>query len=114
MIMGSASLEAQPGKDPNYKYPKLSDKDFKLFFKFVDNVTADKDPMEFLKANKVTDEYLQAVMLKITINTMGIAADSMDEVKERYGQSIVFNRSESALYKKYEQRIMEAFVKLND
>jgi hypothetical protein len=118
---GETTEEAQPGEeqnplhpsqDPNYKYPELANKDFQLYLDLIDYMENNKDLTEFYKTNNVTEEYIQAVVFKISVNTIGKLADNMEEVESAYGKNILFNVNENELYKKYEDQIMESLVKL--
>jgi hypothetical protein len=108
----SGALQAQPGEDPNYQYPVLQDKDFQMFLNLISYIEQDKDPATFYQQNNVTEEYAQAVVMKISINTMAILMGEQESLQEEFGESIIFSASEESLYKKYEDRIMGALVQL--
>jgi hypothetical protein len=118
---GETPEEAQPGEDqnqfypgqsPGYKYPELADKDFQLYLDLIDYMENNNDINEFYKTNNVTREYVQGVVFKISVNTIGKITDNMEEVESEYGKNILFDLSENALYEKYEDKIMESLVKL--
>jgi hypothetical protein len=116
MILGvfSSHLEAQPGEDPNYQYPELSDSDFQLFIGILDYINQGRDPKELARANNLSDEYARAVITKIMINTVGKLTGSMDEMESEYGTGILFDGSEMILYEKYEEEITAAIVKFDE
>ncbi|MDR2457678.1 MAG: hypothetical protein LBD41_04280 [Clostridiales Family XIII bacterium] len=116
MILGvfSPQLEAQPGQDPNYQYPELSERDFQLFINILDYINQGRDPKKLARANNLSDEYTRAVITKIMINTVGKVTDTMDEMESEYGTGILFNGSEMILYEKYEEEIMAAIVKFDE
>ncbi|MDR2406068.1 MAG: hypothetical protein LBE27_06825 [Deltaproteobacteria bacterium] len=114
MIQGvfSTPVSAQPGDDPNYKYPVLTDKDFQLFLNLIDYLETDKDPELFYKDNNVTEEYAQVVIYKISVNTMGILTGNTEEVGKEFGQNIVFSPEETQIFDKYQDQIIAGLVKL--
>jgi hypothetical protein len=114
MLQGvfSTAVSAQPGEDPNYKYPVLGDKDFELFLKLVDYLGTDQNPDDFYKTTGVTEEYAQAVIYKISVNTMGILTGQTDQIAEEFGKNVQFSTEETKVFNKYQDRILAALVKL--
>ncbi|MDR2457676.1 MAG: hypothetical protein LBD41_04270 [Clostridiales Family XIII bacterium] len=108
----SPSLEAQPGEDPNYEYPVLTDKDFQLYLDLLDCVLNNKDEYEYLRKNNITEEYASAVIVKIFANYLGQSKNMMQDIVSTYGKNIVFNGSEAALYDNYQSEIQTVFDKL--
>ncbi|MDR2457679.1 MAG: hypothetical protein LBD41_04285 [Clostridiales Family XIII bacterium] len=108
----SPNLEAQKGEET--KYPVISDKDFKLYLDFVDLVNHHKDPMEFIKTNNVSSEYLLAVHTKIFANFRGRQTGNMEDIVSKYGKNILFNESETAIYKKYEEQLVAAIIEFDE
>jgi hypothetical protein len=104
----SSPVKAQPGEDPNYKYPILQEKDFQLFLKLMDSIPQNKSAQAFFIENNVTEEYTQAVVAKITTNTMAKLQNSEADLEKELGSSIMFTPAENKLYKKYENRIVTA------
>jgi hypothetical protein len=92
--------------DPGYNYPVLQENDFLLF------LTALKAPglnaKAFSKKHKTTEEHITSVIVKITANTLAkVEGVSDDELIKDFNQTILFNESESSLYKKYEEDILK-------
>ncbi|MDR2353372.1 MAG: hypothetical protein LBF22_09490 [Deltaproteobacteria bacterium] len=108
----SPSLEAQPGEDPNYEYPALTDKDFQLYLNLLDCVLNNKDEYEYLRDNNITEEFASAVIVKIFANYMGQSKNVMQDMVKTYRKNILLSGSEAALYDKYQIEIQTVFDKL--
>jgi hypothetical protein len=103
----SSPSQAKPG-DPDYKYPVLQEKDFQLYLKMMADISDKKDGEDFLSENNVSEEYVQAIAIKISLNAWSISAEKTDELEKIYGSSIAFNQSERVLFDKYEDQITVA------
>ncbi|MDR2353368.1 MAG: hypothetical protein LBF22_09470, partial [Deltaproteobacteria bacterium] len=90
------------------KYPVLSDRGFQKYLEFVDLINHNKDPMEFIKSHKVSSEYLMAVHTKIMANFRARLTGNIKKIESKYGKNILFNESEMAVYKKYEDQLVAA------
>ncbi|MDR2368141.1 MAG: hypothetical protein LBF58_08555 [Deltaproteobacteria bacterium] len=90
-------------------YPILKDKDFRFFLKASEYFakSGQGDPSEFLRKNRVTEEYMNAVMLKITMNARANQGTGTMMAGGGPGDSLSFTSSEAALYRKYEKRILK-------
>jgi hypothetical protein len=108
----SVPANAQPGADPNYKYPILAEKDFSLFLALMSYISEKKDPSVFFQEQNVTEEYTQAVVVKISMNAMAKLMDKTGELEQEMGKSILFTPSEDALYQKYENEILSGLVQI--
>jgi hypothetical protein len=109
----SSSATAQPGEDPNYQYPILEEKDFTLYINLLAHIEQKKDPTVFFKQNNVTEEYVQAVVMKISMNAMAKLMEKTGELEQEFGKSIIFTSSEDAIYQKYEEQILTGLVQLS-
>lgn len=91
------------------EYPKLKEADFQLFLKFFDS---NMDPTTFSKDSPVSEEYLDAISLKI-LNNYSIKVLGAEENKavEMFGPSILFNEEEGDLFAKYQDRIIDSVEK---
>ncbi|MDR2353371.1 MAG: hypothetical protein LBF22_09485 [Deltaproteobacteria bacterium] len=105
----SPSLEAQPGEDPNYEYPVLSDEDFQFFIYLMNGVIKGNSEAELIKNSNVPEEHAQAVSLKIIANYFAKFTNDINLIKSTFGNNFEFNSSETALYEKYQSDINVIF-----
>ncbi|MDR2199126.1 MAG: hypothetical protein LBR53_06710 [Deltaproteobacteria bacterium] len=114
LVLFTGSALAQPGEDPDYQYPTLTEGDFQFFIKFMNFLeTHDESEVHTLyKENNLTEEQAQLVVLKISVNTLGKLMDNTDEIVKEFGPSVLFSPAEEALYAKYETRLSDAISRL--
>jgi hypothetical protein len=112
LVAFSVPVKAQIADEPNYEYRVLEEKDFNLFINFAAHVAAEKDPELFYSENKVTEEYTQDVVMKISLNQIAKSIGSTNDLEQEFGKSAVFTASESALYDKYQPQIITALKQL--
>jgi hypothetical protein len=96
--------QAQPGVDPNFVYPVLTDKDFQLFIRLMNGEAID-NPEKFLADNNVDKEQIQIIAIKIGMNSAGKQMGNLDQIAKEMGQSIIFTPEEDKLYEKYENEL---------
>jgi hypothetical protein len=103
------TLKAQIGEDPNYEFPILQEKDFQLFIKMIPLMGSENesDFESFIKENNIDEDFIQVLVIKITMNTMAQIIGSTEDLAKEFGQSILFTSSERVLYEKYEDQIVE-------
>jgi hypothetical protein len=106
----SSALQAQPGS-PNYKYPVLQQKDFKLFLDMSKYLDEDEIPASLFIDNKVSEEYASSVFMKITLNVVAAATGNKDEIAKQFGPYVIFNADELAIYKQNEEPVNQAVAK---
>jgi hypothetical protein len=112
LVTFSVPAHAQPGKDPNYKYPILTENDFNFYIKLVPHLVANKDSGVLLAEYNVTEEYAQAVLMKISLNAAAKYGETTSRLEQELGKSIIFNSSENALYDKYDGQIFDCLISL--
>jgi hypothetical protein len=112
----AASAQAKPKiGDPGYEFPDLDDDDFQLFVSMIDYMEKNpkvEDMSGFASANGVSQERMEVVFAKITMNTIGKMTGDMSAVAKEYGSSIVFSPAEKSLYDKYEDKIALGLFRL--
>jgi hypothetical protein len=103
-VFSSPSL-AQPGT-PNYKYPVLKESDFVLYIDILKAVETNTDPTPLLEKANIDEEFLQAMLLKISLNTAARVTGQAASLEKDYGKSIVFTPEEGRFYEKYENELV--------
>jgi hypothetical protein len=88
---------------PNYQFPVLSDSDFQVFLVVGEN--PGNVPRSYLDQNNVTEERLAGLLAKILANSAIKRGADPASIVKLYGDSVIFNPSEDALYEKYKDRI---------
>jgi hypothetical protein len=103
---------AQPGQ-PGYKYPVLTENDFKAFLDGVQNEEAyGQDEQSFYSKYKINPEHFFAIVTKIIANVVYKLTNVSSA--EEYGQSIMFNDKEDKLYEQYKSEVDEGVATLLD
>jgi hypothetical protein len=107
-VFTSSLNAAEPG-DPGYQFPVLQEKDFELFLDLVkfQLESPEEDAQSFSRKHNVTEGYVQAVVLKITMNRMAEMSNDFEWLTEEYGATIVFTPAEETIFLKYEDQIVE-------
>jgi hypothetical protein len=105
-IICSGTLWAQKVGELGYQYPVLNEDDFKIFLKQFDNPDIERDT--FLNENNITEEQYEAMVFKITMNLAADLLGKSDVLAEEFGSSIVFNKDETDIFARYQDRILTA------
>jgi hypothetical protein len=109
----SSQSQAGPG-DPDYKYPVFQEKDFQLYLKMMADISDKKDVALILSENNISEEYAQALFMKISLNTMAILSETTDKLEMMEGSSIIFTQSERVLFDKYQDQITAVIGNLTE
>jgi hypothetical protein len=108
----SLPAQAQPGKDPNIKYPILTEKDFNLYIKFVSIYADNADAEPLLREYNVTIEYVHSVFEKISLNATAKFDGTLAQLEKSHGKSILLTPAEAVLFEKYEPQVNECLVRI--
>lgn len=109
--MPGGALWAQSPGEPDYKYPLLQEKDFELALKLLDGLAQGVALSDLAKENGVSEEYADALLLKVSTNQMASAEGWKEEDAEKFGKNVLFDSSEKKLYEKYKDKLTVALAK---